>query len=341
LKQIRDFVKRQNIKYHYDIDEGGCHQLVVEQARILPGQLAVSTSAQCPAYGCLGALGIVIDKEQMAGLWSSGQIEMKVPPTVRIQINGKTPPGVYTKDIALFMAQKLAEMTRPDQVIEYYGPTVSSMSISERFTLAGMAGDLGVLSAVCPFDSMTRRYLLRRSKMPYRPALADKNADYVEQYEFNVDQLHPMVARPGGIGQVEEVANVTGLTIDQVIIGTCTNGRFDDLRIAADILKGKKVSKNVRLIIVPSSREVYLEALKKGLIRAFLEVGAAVLNPGCGFCDGGNYRLVASGERCLVTGSGPVPASDGDPEIYLVSPATAAASALKGVLTDPTPYVKK
>ena len=341
-KSIREFARRQNIKYFYDIGEGVCHQVVVERAHILPGQLAVGTDSHTNSYGCVDAYAPGISIGEMASIWATGKVALKVPSTIKVIINGKMPRGVYAKDIILFIAKKLTCRGAIDRAIEFNGNVVAQLSISERFTISNLATELGAKAAICSFDSISRRYFSGRTKMPYRPALPDKDAEYEETYEFNIDQLVPQVACPHSVDNVEPVAGLAGKSINQVVIGSCTNGRFDDLRVAADIIKDKRIHHDVRMLVFPGSRMVYLEALKKGLIRAFIEAGALVLNPGCGSCMGGHQGVLAAGERCLATTSRNFKGRMGSPdsEVYLVSPATAAASALKGVITDPTGYVK-
>jgi 3-isopropylmalate/(R)-2-methylmalate dehydratase large subunit len=341
-KEIREFVKRQNIKHFYDIGEGVCHQLVIENGDILPGQLAVGTDNHTTSYGSIGAFATTIGLAEMAVLWSSGRLSMVVPQTISININGKVPRGVYARDIILFIARNLTASRVEGKAIEFYGSIVSQMSISERFTLSHLSMDMGAVTAICPFDSTTRRYFLGRTKMPYRPALADKDALYDETFEFNIDQIKPQVALPNDADKVVDVASLEGLPLNQIVLGSCANGRIDDLRIAADIIKGKRIHPDIRMMIYPGSRGIYLEALKKGLIRAFVEAGALVMNPGCGPCPGNYQTILAPGEKCLSTAArktGPATDSAGA-EVYLVSPATAAISAIKGVLTDPTGYVK-
>jgi len=340
-KEIRDFAKKQHIKGFYDICEGAGNQIMIEKAHVLPGQLALGSEKYVVSSGCIGAFGTSIDNNEMAALWASGKIWLRVPETMKILVNGKMHRGIFAKDVILFIAGKLNNNCADYKAIEFYGSSISHMSISERFTLANLATELGAKAAICPFDSVTRRYFHNQTKMPYRPALADKDAGYCETYEFNIDHLPPQIACPHGLDKVTSVAEVAGIPINQIIIGSCNNGRFDDLRVVADILKGKRISSEVRVMIYPGSRAVYLEALKKGIIRAFMEAGAIVMNPGCGPCHNGYHGLLASGERCLSTTNHNNQGAMGSPdsEIYLVSPATAAASAIKGVITDPTPYL--
>jgi 3-isopropylmalate/(R)-2-methylmalate dehydratase large subunit len=341
-KNIRDFVRRQNIKYFYEAGEGYCHQVIIEKSHILPGQLAFGTNGYSTSYGCLGAFGTGISTMEMAAVWATGKLWLQVPSTLKIIINGKLPPAVCAKDVILFVARKLGTDMAAYRALEFYGTTISQMSISERFTIANLARELGAKAAIIPFDSVTRRYLLRRTNMPYRPALADRDAIYEATYEFNIDQLVPQVACPQSFDNIVPVGEREGVPVDQVIIGCDSNGRFDDLRIAADIVKGKKINSRIRLLIYPGSRTIYLEALKKGLIRAFVEAGAIVMNPGSAPGQGNQMGSLASGERCVTTFSrnrkgGMIP---DDAEEYLVSPATAAATALKGTIIDPAGYIK-
>lgn len=341
-KTVRDFIKRQNIKNFYDIREGTGHQLIIETGHLLPGQLAIGTDIHTTAYGCIGAFAADIPLPDMAAVWASGKINLKVPRSIKVIINGKLSRGVYARDVILFIIKNLAPQGIDYGAAEFCGTVPSQMSISERFTLSYHAAEMGVNAAICPFDSITRRFFLGRTKMPYRPALADKDAFYDQTFEFNVNQLPPQIYRPGDTHDITTVAEIAGLPINQVIIGSCANGRFDDLRVVADVIKGKKIHPDVRLLIYPSSRSVYLEALKKGLIRAFIEAGAVVMNPGCGPCLGSPNAILAPGERCLSTAgrNQSVMTELADSEIYYVSPATAAISAVKGVITDPTGYAK-
>jgi len=340
-KAIREFVKRQNIKHFYDFREGGCHQIVVERGHVLPGQLALGTDVETTAYGAVGALAAGIDTQEMASVWALGKIWIRVPTTVKIMINGRMPRGVFAMDVGLFIAKKLTSAGAAYRSIEFNGTAMTQMSISERMTLTGMARAMGTKAAVCPFDTTTRRFFVGRTKMPYRPSLADKDASYSDTYEFNIDSLVPKIACPGRADNVRPVAEVEGTSLDKIIIGSTNSGRFDDLRLMADILKGNQVHPDVQLIVFPGSRSIYLEALKKGLIRAFVEAGVVVMNPQSGPGPNDQQCLLGDGERCLATFCDNRPGALGSEkaEIYLASPATAAASAISGVITDPTRFV--
>ena len=340
-KKIREFVKRQNIKHFYDFREGGCHQIVIERGHVLPGQLALGTDAETTSYGAIGALATGIDTSEMASIWALGKIWLRVPSTVKIMINGKLPRGVFAMDVSLFIAKKLTAGGAAYNSIEFNGSAMTQMTISERMTLTGMARTMGAKVAICPFDTTTRRFFVGRTKMPFRPALADKDAVYGDTYEFNIDSLVPKIACPSNVDTVRPVAEVEGTPLDKIIIGSTNSGRFDDLRLVADIMKGNQVHPDVQLIIFPGSRSIYLEALKKGLIRAFVESGAVVMNPQSGPGPNDQQCLLGGGERCLTTFGDNRPGVLGaeTAEIYLASPATAAASAMSGVITDPTRFV--
>ena len=341
-RAVRDFVKRQNIKYFYDFNEGICHQVVIENAHILPGQFAVGTDCGITSLGCLGAFAVSTGLDEMAKLWSDGKYSLTVPSSVKININGRMAKGVFARDVALFVARKIKGESLKGKVVEFYGSTVAQMSISERFTLCDQVRELGALSAIVPFDTVTRRYLSRRTNMPYRPALADKDAVYDETYEFNIDSLKPQTACPHEISNVVSINEIEGHPIQQVIIGSASNGRFDDLRAAADILKGKRISRNTRLMICPGSRQVYLDALKKGLIRAFVDAGGIVMNPSAMPWKVNHQGYLAAGESCMATVVSNTRGIMGSSEsnVFIASPATAAATAIKGVITDPTGYFR-
>ena len=341
LKRIREFLKRQGVRNLYDAAEGCCHQVAVETGLVLPGQLIVGCDKYAVSYGCLSAFGINLAPNRIAEIWSSGATEVTVPSSIRIDINGRRARGVFGKDIALSVVKMLGAVDTRGRAIEYYGHVVAGMSLSERFTLANLSIDTGAETAVCGFDSTTRRFLTGRAVGNYTPMVADRNAEYEEMYQITIDHLTPMLAQATATMEVLPVTERESLPVQVIVLGTASNGRFDDLRIAAEILKGKQVHADCRLLVYPSSRSVYLEALKKGLIRVLVEAGAVVMYPGYGGLT--DIRtMLAAGERALTTTnysriSG---TSKSNTEVFLCSPATAAASALNGVITDPTRYVK-
>ncbi|UCG61763.1 MAG: 3-isopropylmalate dehydratase large subunit [Candidatus Zixiibacteriota bacterium] len=341
-QKIRDFAKRQGIRAFYDVAEGACHQVALEKGQVLPGQLILGTDRYTATFGCISAAAARIDVEQAASIWATGKVNVPVQPTIRIDINGRRARGVYSRDVAHSVIRQLAAVDVNDKALEFYGSVVSRMTISERFTLTNLTIDTGASSAICGFDSTTRRYLTGRTGVQYTPLVADKNAEYEQIYQINIDHLTPQLARPSSSIDIKPVAESEGLPVGLVILGTGSNGRFDDLRIAAEVLKGRQINRECRLLIYPASRSVYLEALKKGLVRVLVEAGAVIMYPGFWDCPGTGERIVARGERVLATSNNRLVnrLNVEDADVYLCSPATAAASALNGSITDPARYVK-
>ncbi len=341
-QKVREFVKRQGIKAFYDVTEGECHQVTLEKGLAVPGSIILGTDTYTAAYGCLSTAAAGTEVETAASIWATGRISLEVPRTIRIDINGRRARGVYSRDIATSVMKQLVADDVDAKAIEYYGNVVSRMTISERFTLTSLAIDTGAVAAMCPFDSTTRRYLTGRTAGRYTPVMADKNADYHEIYQINIDHLAPQLARPGSKDDIRPVTESEGLSVSLIILGTGINGRFDDLRIAAEVLKGKRVNQECRLLVYPASRTIYLEALKKGLIRVLVEAGAVIMYPGYFSGASDPSMLAAPGDRVLATSTGRLvdPLCSGDSEVYLCSPATAAASALNAAITDPARYVK-
>ena len=341
-KAIREFARRQAVRAFYDIRDGFSNQVVIEKGLVMPGQLISGNERYSPSFGCLNTYADKIDNDLMAALLTSGKVLLEVPSTVRVEINGRRSRGVYTKDIALSVIKQLAGEGLAGKMVEFYGSVVSRMNTNERFTLVNMAMDMKIRGAVIPFDSITRRYLTGRTGSNYLPMISDKNAVYDGLYQINVDQLTPQIICPGSTDNVKTVTELEGLPAEQIIIGTCVNGRFDDLRVAAEILKGKQIHDDCRLVVIPASRSIYLEALKKGIIRVLVEAGAIILNPGCSFCLDPKSDLYNSGKNILATANGGFlnQADDKKSDIYICSPATAAASALNASITDPSRFVK-
>jgi len=341
-KMVREFARRQGIKSFYDLREGTGHQLVIEKGLVVPGQLLVGPERQVAGYGAMAAYAAGIDAGTMAEIWVTGKTKLTVPGTVRIVVTGRRYRGVYAVDMALSIIKQLGPGSLEGKAIEYAGSAISQLTIGERYALSSLSHETGAVAAVCAYDATTRRYLTGRTINRFQPVMPDKDAEYDQIYQVNIDQLTPKIERQGSERQVRELAEVDGLAVHQVILGTCTAGRFEDLRVAADVLKGKQVHHECRLIIIPGSRAVYLEALKKGLIRVFIEAGAIVMYPGCYPGSMENSGFLAEGERCLTTSNRPIAGlTDAhNADIYLCSPATAAASALNGVITDPTRFVR-
>jgi 3-isopropylmalate/(R)-2-methylmalate dehydratase large subunit len=341
-RAVREFARRQNIKMFFDLREGSCQQLVMERGLLRPGQIAFTGATQASSLGCLAALAIPVDAFEMAGVWINGRYTLTVPDTVRITIGGRRYRGVYAVDVALSVVGQLGAGAIGGKVIEYTGSAISQMTIGERFSLSGLSLRTGAKAVMCAYDATTRRYLTGRTMTRYQPVVPDKDAEYSSQYQINIEHLVPQIAlKSGAAADIRPVSELEDTPVQQVILGSHTAGRFEDLRVAADILKGKQVHEDTRLVIIPGSRQVYLEALKKGLIRVFAEAGAIIMNAGDCSCTLGSELYMTEGERCLTTcGAVDLERETAGRDVYLCSPATAAASALRGVITDPTRFVR-
>jgi homoaconitase/3-isopropylmalate dehydratase large subunit len=336
---IKEFVQRQQIPTYYDIGEGFSHQVLVENGHILPGQFNVGSDCHVTAYGCLGAIGTRLDVDAISSLWSNGILAVEVPDTIRINIDGRLPRGVFVSDLALHLRGGETAAKGAGKVFELYGGGVDQLSFSERFSLCFHAGAMGIYGIICPCDAVTRRYLHPRARRTYTPVLADRNAIYTHQSTVDGNRLVPLAASIGRAERALPVDQLAGTRVSFVFIGGAANGRLDDLKICTEILKGKTIHTDVRLFIMPASRAVYLEALKKGILRVLVESGAAILSSGC-WPTALAETETSAGETTLTTTPWSATAEAAPGEMFLVSPATAAASALTGQVTNPSGYVR-
>ena len=336
-KRIREFIKRQGIKHFYDAGEGICHQVMIEKGHARPGMLVVGTDSHTTTYGAIGAFSTGIGATEMAAVWATGKLWLKVPETIRINLKGTLPNLVTSKDIILYIIGRIKSDGANYKAIEFYGETIDKMSIESRLTISNQSMEAGAKAALIPPDSKTIEYVKSRTKKGFDIVKADNDANYEEILDFDVSNLEPMVACPHTVDNVKPVREVAGLEINQAVLGSCTNGRLEDLELAAKIIDGKNVHKNVRMIVVPASREIYLKAIEKGIIQKLVEAGAMVVNPGCGPCLGAHQGILASGERAITSTNRNFKGRMGSPdsEIYLASPATVVASAVRGEITDP------
>jgi len=334
---VGEFVRRQGIKTVYDLRDGHSSQVLMERGHVRPGQVIVGTDPSVAAFGAIGSFPFVVGPVETAKLWANGAITVSVPATIKVELNGRRARGVFARDIMTSLVKRLQSVDCTDKVIEFNGLTVSQMNVSERFTLCNLTRLIGARAAICPYNSTVRRYLTGRASTGFTPVQADKNAIYEATLAVDVSEFKPSLYSLGKELKVRTVAELEDQPIRQIVLGACANGRFDDLRIAADILKGNKVHRDCRMYICPASRMVYLEALKKGLIRVFVEAGVVVMNPG------GEMQLAR--DETLLNKSLPTLATSIDDfkgkEIYYCSPATAAASAINAAITEPSRFVKK
>lgn len=336
-KAIREFVASQKIKHFHDIGIGICHEVMPEKGYVVPGTLILGSDSHTTTYGAFGAFAAGIGRSETAAIWATGHLWLKVADSFKIVISGSFPSHVGAKDLILHIIGTLGADGADYRAVEFTGPTVRSMSIDDRIVLCNMAIEMGAKAGIVEADDKTATWLATRGVKDYRIVRADEDACYERVLEFDVEDLEPQIACPHRVDNVVPVGRKAGTALNQVLLGTCTNGRLSDLRTAADILKGRKIAREVRMLVLPASMEVYLEALESGVLATLIRAGAVVCNPGCGPCLGAHQGVLAPGEVCLSTSNRNFQGRMGcrDAEIYLASPATAAASALAGRITDP------
>jgi homoaconitate hydratase family protein len=333
----RAFVKKYGIRKFYDVDAGIAHLVLMEAGHVAPGDLIVGTDSHCTIYGSLGALGSGIGYTEVTSVWITGKLWMKVPESYKIVLRSQFSKGVYSKDLMLHLIGSLGADGCTYKSVEFYGDTAQNLSISERMTMTNLAMEMGVKCAFVPPDAKTREYLDGRLRnRAYQEIHADADAVYSKELDVDVSKLEPMVACPHEVENTKPIGEVTGTRIDQVFLGSCANAKYEDLAVAAGILKGRRIHPDVRFIITPGSKEIMLEAMRTGVLATLVESGGTLTNPGCGACagDGG---ILADGEVCLSTANRNFLGRMGSNKssIYLCSPATLAASAIKGVISDP------
>ena len=337
-KIMREFAREQHIPNFYDVGSGGvCHQVMVEKGHVRPGELIVGADSHTCTYGALGAFATGIGSTETAAVFATGDIWLKVPETIKIDVSGSFQRFVTPKDLILNIIGQLKADGAIYRALEFAGPTIDEMSISGRLTICNMAVEIGAKTAIINPDEVALSYVKNRTEKPFKPLRSDPDANCERNIKVTVDNLEPQVACPHTVDNVKPVTEVEGTPVDQTFIGSCTNGRIEDLRIAAEITKGRKVKEGVRMLITPASQEVYLEALQERLLEAFVKAGAYICNPTCGACFGGHMGLLAPGETCISSSNRNFIGRMGSPkaEIYLASPATVAASAIAGEITDP------
>ena len=337
-KTMRQFAKDQKLRI-YDVGRGGiCHQVMPEQGHVVPGSVIVGADSHTCTYGAFGAFATGIGSTEAAAVFATGKIWLKVPEAIKINVNGKFSKYVTAKDLVLNIIGKLGVDGAIYKSAEFTGPTMREMSIAGRMTICNMAVEMGAKNGIVEPDETTRKFLQDRIKtMPDFAALkSDKDAAYAQTVDFNVSKLEPQVACPSSVDNVKPVSEVN-VPIEQAFIGSCTNGRIEDLRLAAQVMKGKKVKDGVRALVIPASVEVYKQALAEGLIEIFTEAGAVVCGSACGPCLGGHIGLLAAGETCVSTSNRNFIGRMGSTQasVFLASPATVAASAVTGKITDP------
>ena len=337
-KILRIFVKQQKIKNFYDVGQGGvCHQVMVEEGHVRPGEIIVGADSHTCTYGALGAFATGIGSTEMAAVFTTGKLWFRVPEVIKFNITGKFQKMVTSKDLTLDIVGLIGSDGAVYKGLEFAGSTIQRMNMSSRMTLCNMAVEMGAKTGTIEPDNKTIGYLKDRIKSPYAPIIPDLDADYEKIIDIDITDLEPKIACPPSVDKVDSISEIGDVKVDQAFIGSCTNGRIEDLRLATTLLTGRRIKEGVRMLITPASREVYLQALEEGLLKIFVEAGAYVCNPTCGPCFGGHLGLLAPGEVCISSSNRNFVGRMGSAEayVYLASPATVAASALTGKITDP------
>lgn len=335
-RKMREFKEEHGIQSFFDVGSGVCHQLLPEKGFINTGSLVVGADSHTCTHGAMGAFATGIGSTDIAAVFFSGKLWFKVPETFRMEVSGELQPFVTAKDLVLHIIGELRSDGATYKAVEFYGETVEGLDVASRMTLCNMAVEMGAKTGLVAPDEKTLNYLKDRVPSPGRVVKNDPDAEFEETFSFEVDNLTPQIAYPPFVDNVKSIEELEGTEVDQVYLGSCTNGRLRDLRIAARILKGKKIQKRVRMIVMPASRSIYLNAVREGLTEIFLNAGCCISNPGCGACVGGHAGILAPGEVCLSTTNRNFEGRMGEKgKIYLGSPATAAATALKGAIADP------
>jgi 3-isopropylmalate/(R)-2-methylmalate dehydratase large subunit len=336
-KTTREFVAGQGIPYFYDIGRGICHQVLVEEGLALPGEIVVGSDSHTPHAGVMGAFGAGIGRTEIASVWALGKIWLRVPESMKIVVKGKLKEGVTSKDLALKVIGDLGADGALYMSVEWAGEVIDAMSLSQRATLPNLMAEMGAKNSYLPPDDKVMEFLKGRAKRPFEPVFPDKDANYHQMVEYEGESIEPMIACPHTVDNVRPLSEVVGVKIDQAFLGTCTNGRFEDLAAAAKVLKGRKINPRTRMIVIPASSEVYMAALKAGLLETFLEAGAVIESPGCGPCMGNHMGVPAVGEVSISTANRNFRGRMGtkESEIYLANPVVVAASAVAGEIIHP------
>lgn len=334
-KRIRQFVKKYGIQHLYDGD-GICHQLMLEK-HVAPGQLVIGADSHTCSYGAIGALATGMGSTDIAVAWMQGRTWMKVPESIKIIVTGNWPKGVYAKDLILQVIKRLTASGATYKGLCFEGSAIEVLPISGRTTLANMAIEVGAKFAFVKPDEITKKAMAKVDRQQFNTYLDDEGAIYSETIEIDVEQLVPQVSCPHVVDNVESVESVDRIMVDEIFLGACTNGSFEDLEVAALILEGKKIASTVRMLVTPASRDIYLQAMEAGFLKVFMEAGAMVNSPGCSACFGGSGGILGTDEVLLSTANrnfrGRVGSADS--KIYIASPATIAASAITGKISDP------
>lgn len=340
-KEVREAVETQGISSFYDVGIGICHQVFVEKGHATPGSLVLGGDSHTTTYGAIGAAGCGIGFSEIAYVLVKGTLWFRVPETIQIVLTGKLMPGVSGKDIILHIAGKYKAEFAQYKSVEFVGPGASVLGISDRMTICNMGVEIGAKFCFFEADAATISFLKGKTGVSFDKFGADRNAIYQDEYQIDISSIEPQVALPHNVDNVQSISEISDIPIQQAFIGSCTNGRLDDLKKAAAILNGRKVQTGTRLIVIPASSEIYLHAVRLGIIESLVDAGAIILSPGCGPCGGLHMGIVASGEAVISSSNRNFKGRMGSPEgsIFLGSPETVAASAVEGKIADPRKYL--
>jgi 3-isopropylmalate/(R)-2-methylmalate dehydratase large subunit len=342
-KRMREFARRQNISHYYEVGKMGiAHALLPEKGLVLPGDVIVGGDSHTCSYGALGAFATGVGSTDLAAAMLMGSLWLKVPKSRKFVYHGKLPRWVDAKDLILYTIGDIGVDGALYEAMEFVGAAIESLPMSGRLTIANMAIEAGAKNGIFAVDQITEEYLRNRAQRRYTIFRSDKDAVYTGVKEYDVGSIEPQVAFPHSPANVKPVREAGDITVDQVVIGSCTNGRIEDLRVAAQVLRGNKVASHVRLIIIPATQEVYRQAMHEGLFEIFLDANGAISTPTCGPCVGGHMGVLAKGERAVSTTNRNFIGRMGHPEseVYLTNPAVAAASAVKGKIAHPEEVIK-
>lgn len=342
-KEMRAFVKEQNLKYHFDINKGVCHQVMPEAGVVWPGMILVATDSHTTTHGAFGAFGTGLGATDMATVLISGELWFRVPEIINIEISGKLQNGVYAKDVILYILGQLKADAAVYKAIEFSGSYIDELGVAERMTICNMAVEMGAKTSYIKPNDKVLKYLSERTTHDFEIHETDVDFEYSETHVFDVSKLSPQLAVPHSVDNVYKIEDVKKIKVDQAFIGSCTGGRLEDIKEAYKILNGKKIHHDTRLIVIPASTEVYQNAIKLGYVQSLMEAGATFTAPGCGPCLGTHAGLIADGEVCITATNRNFPGRMGSTgaQIYLASPASVAAAALKGEITDVREIIKE
>ena len=340
-KQFRKFAAEQGIDGIMDIDQGVCHQVVIDHGISRPGRLVVITDSHTTIHGALGAFGTGVGATDLATILKTGQLWFRVPEVIRINLEGKRKKGVFAKDVILHIIGDLKADYGVYRAVEFTGPALADLSMSERFALCNMTTEMGAKTAWIQPDAVTFDFLKEKGVIDYTVYETDPGFTYYSEHNYDLSLLEPQLAAPHSVDNVSPLSRFAGLPVQQAYLGTCTGGRLEDLTVAAQVVKGKKVHKDTRFIVVPASKKVLLDAMAAGVMQTLVEAGATFVTPGCAACLGVHEGMLASGDRCISASNRNFPGRMGsrEAEMFLGSPAAVAAAAVNGAITDPAPYL--